>query len=75
MKTNQYPKRRGRTSSYYPARKPGPSTVVEIVDYDQFYNTGEFERYRPRPRQETLVIDAEDKRPKCQPVGAQIDCR
>ena len=53
--------------------------IDEVLEDDEAFNLmsdnesdGNVEAKR---RRADLRIDATDKRPKCQPVGAQIDCR
>ena len=53
--------------------------IDEVLEDDEAFNLmsdiesdGNVEAKR---RRANLRIDATDKRPKCQPVGAQIDCR
>ena len=53
--------------------------IDEVLEDDEAFNLmsdiesdGNVEAKR---RRANLRIDAMDKRPKCQPVGAQIDCR
>merc|ERR1711874_527944 len=79
------------TYSGVPEAYMGGSYPVEYVDYESFpqeFSVGKdselFGRFQDvsevteeevRGRRGTLEINAVDKRPKCQPIGAQIDCR
>jgi len=89
VKTNQYPKfhgkRRGR-STYEDVPEifmGGSYPTVEYVDYENFpQEFGTFQEVSEVTPEDIkgragsiLEINAEDKRPKCQPIGAQIDCR
>merc|ERR1711874_964840 len=79
------------TYSGVPEAYMGGSYPVEYVDYESFpqeFSVGKdselFGRFQDvsevteeevKGRRGTLEINAVDKRPKCQPIGAQIDCR
>ena len=63
--------------NYYPVKEVTRSFngdieyIDEIIDEDAI----SVQDTTNKGRMGSLVIDGNDKRPKCQPVGAQIDCR
>ena len=63
--------------NYYPVKEVTRSFngdieyIDEIIDEDAI----SVQDTPNKGRMGSLVIDGNDKRPKCQPVGAQIDCR
>ena len=74
-----------RSTGYYPARGSGwdyyPVGFSDEISLDEQMleslireNNQNLETKRTRER-DVLKIIAVDKRPKCQPIGAQVDCR
>ena len=72
MGSGQYGRGQGRAWDYYPVPDRGYSGNIEYVDEIMEENQ---EMMEGKGRRGVLKIVGDDRRPKCQPVGAEIDCR
>ena len=70
-----------RSSGYYPAGGsawdyyPGGYSEEISLDQTMLEDLHNLQAQRTRDRDQRLKIVAVDPRPKCQPLGAQVDCR
>ena len=70
----------GISQSYFPVQEQVLSNSGDIEYIDEVIDDDEMMEYMKdesqlKGRRGVLRITGEDKRPKCQPIGAQIDCR
>ena len=70
----------GISQSYFPVQEQVLSYSGDIEYIDEVIDDDEMMEYMKdesqlKGRRGVLRITGEDKRPKCQPIGAQIDCR
>ena len=84
--SGQYPRYGGgggyskRSTGYYPARATDqeyyPVEYSDEISLDQQMLEDLLrENHEAKRTRDVLKIIAVDKRPKCQPIGAQVDCR
>ena len=62
------------TQDYYPTSLETRSYNGDVEYIDEIIEEEHFE-YPSQRRRASFREATEDKRPKCQPIGAQIDCR
>ena len=72
--SGQYGRRQGRAWDYYPVPDRSYSGNIEYVD-EIMEDNQDMVEMEDKGRRGVLKIVGVDKRPKCQPIGAEMDCR